>query len=187
MHLLAVSGVDLRKHLFAIVLLASLAPYQVVHAQQYLHFPSPELAIPGVAQKSPIRAPTIDASAYANLSTVEALATRFKDAIPHSAGDVILFRQAAPSVVFIRTKDAPGSGSLLQDNVILTSLHVVDVILTSLHVVDHNREVTVVFKPANRTAELRHPAFGQGIRPSLSGSYEQATAVARAPGFREGT
>ena len=32
-----------------------------------------------------------------------------------------------------------------------------------------------------------HPAFGQGIRPSLSGCYEQSTAVARAPGFREGT
>ena len=93
------------------------------------------------AQKSPISAPTIDPSAFANLSTVEALATKFKNAIPHtrSAQDVTLFRQAAPSVVLIRTKDATGSGSLLQGNVILTSLHVVD----------HNREVTVVFKPAN--------------------------------------
>ncbi len=141
MHFMAIGKVDLQKYLLAIVLLASLTPYQAAYAQQPQHFPSPELAIPGVAQKSPISAPTIDASEYANLSTAEALATTFKDTIPHtrSAGDVILFRQAAPSVVFISTKDASGSGSLLQDNVILTSLHVVG----------HNREVTVVFKPAN--------------------------------------
>ncbi len=36
-------------------------------------------------------------------------------------------------------KDALGSGSLLADNIILTNLHVVD----------HNREVTVVFKPVD--------------------------------------
>ena len=57
MHLLAMSKVDLQKHLLAFVLLASFAPYQVARAQQPLHFPSPELAIPGVAQKSPISAP----------------------------------------------------------------------------------------------------------------------------------
>jgi S1-C subfamily serine protease len=49
-----------------------------------------------------------------------------------------LFREAAPSVVLILTKDGSGSGSLLQDNVILTNLHVVD----------KNQDVTVVFKPA---------------------------------------
>jgi S1-C subfamily serine protease len=135
---MAMSKVDLQKHLLAVLLLTSLAPYQVAHAQQ---LPSPELAIPGVAQKSPISAPTIDASAYANLSTAEALATTFKDAIPHtrSAQDQVLFRQAAPSVVLILTKDASGSGSLLQDNVILTSLHVID----------QNLEARVVFKPAD--------------------------------------
>ncbi len=128
MHLLAMSKVDLQKHLLAIVLLASLASYQAARAQQPSHLPSPELAIPGAAQKSPISAPPIDASAYANLNTVEALATQFKDAIPHtrSGQDVIIFRQAAPSVVLILTKDASGSGSLLQGTVILTSLHVVD-------------------------------------------------------------
>ena len=57
MRFLAMSKIDLQKHLLAIVLLASLAPYQVARAQQPLHFPSPELAIPGVAQKSPISAP----------------------------------------------------------------------------------------------------------------------------------
>jgi S1-C subfamily serine protease len=141
MHFMAMSKVGFQKHLLAIVLLASLAPYQMARAQQPLHFPSPELALPGVAQTSPIGAPTIDPSAYANLSAAEALATTFKDAIPHtrSAQDQVLFRQAAPSVVLILTKDASGSGSLLQGNVILTGLHVVD----------HNREVTVVFKPAN--------------------------------------
>ena len=64
MRLLAMSKVDPQKHLLAIVLLASLTPYHVARAQQPLHFPGPELAIPGVAQKSLISAPTIDPSAY---------------------------------------------------------------------------------------------------------------------------
>jgi S1-C subfamily serine protease len=141
MRFLAMSKIDLQKHLLAFVLLASFAPYQVARAQQPLHFLSAELAIPGVVQKSPIGAPTIDASAYADLNTAEALATKFEDAIPHTRGaqDAALFRQVAPSVVLILTKDALGSGSLLQD----------DAILTSLHVVDHNLEVRVVFKPAD--------------------------------------
>ena len=141
MHLLAMSKVDLQKHFLAIVLLASLAPCPVARAQEPLHFPNPELALPGVAQKLPIGAPMIDASAYVDLNTAEALATKFKDAIPHtrSAQDTALFCQVAPSVVLILTKDASGSGSLLQDNTILTSLHVVD----------HNLEAKVVFKPAD--------------------------------------
>ena len=141
MHLLTMSKVNLLKQLFAVALLASVVPHHVVRAQQPLHLPNSELAIPGVAQKSPISAPTIDASAYTNLSTAEALATQFTDVIPHtrSAQDVVLFRQVSPSVVLILTKDASGSGSLLQGNAILTSLHVVD----------HNRQVRVVFKPAD--------------------------------------
>jgi S1-C subfamily serine protease len=125
----------------AIVLLATLLVYKTARAQDPLHIPSGELSIPGVAQKPTIGAPIIDSSAYATLSKAEALATQFKEAIPHtrSALDVALFRQVAPSVVLIRTKDESGSGSLLKDNVILTSLHVVD----------HNREVTIVFKPAD--------------------------------------
>ena len=80
MHFFAMSKVDLQKHFLAFVLFASLAPYQVARAQQPLHFPSPELAIPGVAQKSPIGAPTIDASAYADLNTANSrrsLKTRY--------------------------------------------------------------------------------------------------------------
>jgi S1-C subfamily serine protease len=42
-------------------------------------------------------------------------------------------------VVLILAKESLGSGSLLQDNVILTNLHVVK----------ENGEVAVVFKPAN--------------------------------------
>ena len=66
---------------------------------------------------------------------------QFRDAVPHTRGpqDITLFREDAPSVVLIRTNDFFGSGSLLQDNLILTNFHVVD----------HNREVTVVFKPAD--------------------------------------
>ena len=67
------------------------------------------------------------------------MATQFKEAIPHTRGpqDISLFREAAPSVVLIVAKDELGSGSLLQDNVILTNLHVVK----------DNREVAIIFKP----------------------------------------
>ena len=113
----------------------------MARAQQPLHIPKFDLSIPGVAQNTPISAPPVDISAYADLSSAEALATQFTDVIPHtrSAQDVALFRQVSPSVVLILTKDASGSGSLLQGNDILTSFHVVD----------HNREVRVVFKPAD--------------------------------------
>ena len=69
------------------------------------------------------------------------MATQYNEAIPHTRGpqDISLFRETAPSVVRILAKDALGSGSLLQNNEILTNLHVVE----------KNREVTVVFKPAD--------------------------------------
>ncbi len=112
MHLLAMSKADLLKQFFAVVLLASAAP--LARAQEPLQLPNSELVVPGTAQKSPISAPPIDASAYADLSTAEALATQFTDVIPHtrSAQDIALFRQVSPSVVLILTKDASGSGSV---------------------------------------------------------------------------
>ena len=75
------------------------------------------------------------------IAAEEALATQFKEAIPHTRGpqDISLFREAAPSVVLIVAKDKLGSGSLLQDNVILTNLHVVK----------ENQEVAIIFKPMN--------------------------------------
>jgi S1-C subfamily serine protease len=138
----------------AIVLLATLLVYQTARAQDPLHIPSGELSIPGVAQKPTIGAPTIDSSGFQQLLErwqngqlrANALATQFQEEIhfkdPRQATalhDVALFREVAPSVVLIRTKDESGTGSLLKDNVILTSLHVVD----------HNREVTIIFKPAD--------------------------------------
>ena len=118
---------------------ASLLAYQPARAQQLLQAPDSELSIPGVAQKSSISTPVLNNSTYTDFSNAEASSMQFKDAIPHTRGaqDVSLFRQAAPAVVLILAKDALGSGSLLQDGVILTNFHAVG----------HNREVTVVFKP----------------------------------------
>ena len=48
-------------------------------------------------------------------------------------------------VVLIQTKDGIGSGSLLKDNIILTSLHVVGT----------ERQVTVVFKPSDPSGRLK--------------------------------
>jgi S1-C subfamily serine protease len=108
---------------------------------------TPILEIPklGIAQAFPadaaIPSGAADARLFSSIASEEALATQFKEAIPHTRGpqDISLFREAAPSVVLILAKDALGSGSLLQDNVILTNLHVVK----------ENGEVAIVFKPAN--------------------------------------
>jgi S1-C subfamily serine protease len=106
-----------------------------------LQIPSSELSIPGVAEKIALAVPAVTNSAASEYRSAEALSMKFRDAIPHTRGahDISIFRDAAPSVVLILTKNGLGTGSFIQDNVILTSLHVLD----------HNREVTVVFKPSD--------------------------------------
>jgi S1-C subfamily serine protease len=112
---------------------------------------APENLVPGAAQPVPA-----DAIASPNAADVEisspiwagaALLTQFKEIVPHTRGprDVSLFRDAAPSVVLIQTRDGIGSGSLLKDNIILTSLHVVGT----------ERQVTVVFKPSDPSGRLK--------------------------------
>jgi S1-C subfamily serine protease len=130
---------EIRSFGYGAILLTSLVG--TTQAQQSLHLPSPELSIPGSAQKSSVIAPATNGSTASDVREAEALSMTFKDNVPHTRGpqDVSLFRDSAPSVVLILTNNALGSGSLLTDNVILTNFHVVD----------HNKEVTVVFKPAN--------------------------------------
>ena len=62
------------------------------------------------------------------------------------APDISLFRNVAPSVVLIWTKDgALGSGSLLKDSTILTNRHVVG----------NDRQVTVIFKPSDPSGKAK--------------------------------
>jgi S1-C subfamily serine protease len=128
-------------YLLAIASLPALISYEAVSAEDLLQIPTSDLSIPGVVQKFPGDVPAMLAATYADLSGAEALSMQFRDVVPHTRGpqDVSLFRQAAPAVVLILAKGGFGSGSLLQGNVIVTNFHVVD----------HNREVTVVFKPAD--------------------------------------
>jgi len=127
---------------YVLITVATAVGHDTSNAQQPQQIPRPELSIPGVSQKSSVRFPTVSSSAYADFSSAKARGTQFKDELvsrTRGLQDISLFHLAAPSVVLILVKDALGSGSLLQDNIILTNLHVVD----------HNREVTVVFKPAD--------------------------------------
>ena len=131
-------------HLIFAVLVMSVACHSA-RAQDDIRLPNLEIPKSGVAQPFPADAAVpsgaTDVRLFSSIASEEALATQFKEAIPHTRGpqDIPLFRDIAPSVVLILAKDALGSGSLLQDNEILTNLHVVD----------KNREVTVVFKPAD--------------------------------------
>jgi S1-C subfamily serine protease len=125
-------------YLLAFGVLAAVA-YQTARAQELLRLPGADISIPGVVEKSSIAAPEINSAAIADLSGAEALTMQFKDAVPRTRGlqDISLFRQISPSVVLILVKSGLGSGSLLQNKLILTNFHVVD----------HSREVTLVFKP----------------------------------------
>jgi hypothetical protein len=125
-------------YLLAFGVLAA-AVYQTARAQEPLRIPGADISIPGVVEKSSTAAPEINSAALADLSGAEALTMQFKDGVPRTRGvqDISLFRQIAPSVVLILVKSGLGSGSLLQNNLILTNFHVVD----------HSREVTLVFKP----------------------------------------
>jgi S1-C subfamily serine protease len=60
---------------------------------------------------------------------------------PH---DIAVYRDAAPAVVMVLTKDGFGSGSLLDNKTILTSLHVVK----------GYRQVNVIFKPTDPFGKL---------------------------------
>jgi S1-C subfamily serine protease len=135
--------------LFAFIL-AGLAFTAAVGADEFQSL-APENLVLGAAQPVPS-----DAIASPNTADVEvsspiwagaALLTQFKDIVPHTRGprDVSLFRDAAPSVVLIQTRDGIGSGSLLKDNIILTNLHVVG----------RERQVTVVFKPTDPSGRLK--------------------------------
>jgi hypothetical protein len=86
--------------------------WQDATAQQPLQVPSAELSTPGVAQKSSLPAPAVGSAALAGLRRAEALTMRFEDSIPRTRGaqDITLFRDDAPSVVLILTKNALGSG-----------------------------------------------------------------------------
>ena len=106
---------------------------------------SPENLTPGVAQPIPANTMASTNTEDVRISSLiwggAGLLTQFKDVLPHTRGprDVSLFRDAAPSVVLIQTMQGIGSGSLLKDNVILTSLHVVGT----------ERRVTILFKPSD--------------------------------------
>jgi S1-C subfamily serine protease len=137
-----------------ILAVAALVAYQTANAQEKFQIPSAELSIPGLAQKLSEEGPLINLSEYADFSNAEAMTMKFNDAIPHTRGpqDISLFRRAAPAVVLILVKGGLGSGSLLQENVILTNFHVID----------HSREVTVVFKPTDPSGKATQDEVVKG-------------------------
>jgi S1-C subfamily serine protease len=125
---------------------AVLVAYQPAKGQESLQLHTLELSKPGVAEgipndvMPPNDAPSIDELSASLIG--RALLSLFKDSVPRTRGaqDISLFRNAAPSVVLIWTKDGSlGSGSLLKDNTILTNRHVVA----------YERRVTVIFKPSD--------------------------------------
>jgi hypothetical protein len=107
------------------IVFAGLAAYQPAKGQESLLLPTLELSEPGVAKGIPNDImPPNDAPSIDELSAPligRALVSLFKDSVPRTRGaqDISLFRNAAPSVVLIWTKDGSlGSGSLLKDNTI---------------------------------------------------------------------
>jgi S1-C subfamily serine protease len=128
-----------------------LAAYQSATGQDIVRLPNLELPKPGIAEaipndvKLPSGTPSVEALSAPLIG--RALVSSFKDSVPHTRGaqDIILFRNDAPSVVLIMTPNGLGSGSLLNDNTILTNRHVVG----------NDHQVTVVFKPTDPSGKAR--------------------------------
>jgi S1-C subfamily serine protease len=124
---------------------AVLVAYQPAEGQESSQLPILERQQPGVAEGIPNDIlPPSDAPSIDELSAPligQALVSLFKDSVPRTRGaqDISLFRNAAPSVVLVRTKNGFSTGSLLKDNTILTNRHVVA----------DAREIIVIFKPSD--------------------------------------
>ncbi len=100
------------------------------------------------------------------------LSTRFKDVQPRTRGaqDVLIFRDAAPSVVLVLLGNGGiCSGSVLKDNVILTAAHCVEdetgeIINQVIQEVTGRvavREITVVFKPSDPSGKPQEREIAQ--------------------------
>ena len=106
---------------------AVLVAYQPAEGQESSQLPTLERQQPGVAGGIPNDVlPPSDAPSIDELSAPligQALVSLFNDSVPRTRGaqDISLFRNAAPSVVLVRTKNGFGTGSLLKDNTILTA------------------------------------------------------------------
>ena len=150
---------------------AVLVAYQPAQGQESSQLPTLEPQQPGVAEGIPNDVlPPSDAPSVDELSAPligQALVSLFKDAVPRTRGapDISLFRNVAPSVVLIWTKDgALGSGSLLKDNTILTNRHVVG----------DERQVTVIFKPSDPSGRAKNDEVVQADVIKLDGQRDLA-------------
>ena len=157
---------------------AVLVAYQPAEGQESSQRPTLERQQPGVAEGIPNDVlPPSDAPSVDELSAPligQALVSLFNDSVdfgptgeqPGLVGvqDISLFRNVAPSVVLIWTKDGVGSGSLLKDNTILTNRHVVG----------GEREVTVVFKPSDPSGRAKNDEVVQADVIKLDGQRDLA-------------
>ena len=132
---------------------AVLVAYQPAEGQESSQLPTLERQQPGVAEGIPKDVlPPSDAPSVDELSAPligQALVSSFNDSVPRTRGaqDISLFRNVAPSVVLIWTKDGVlGSGSLLKDNTILTNR------ARRLR----RGEVTVIFKPSDPSGKAKN-------------------------------
>jgi hypothetical protein len=144
MHLLAMRKVRFPTHFLAVILLASLARTRAGAPSRICIFRASRSA--QVLHKSPGSArPPLAALLMLILAVLKRWQCNSrKRYLTRSAQDVSLFRRVAPSVVLISTAGGIGSGSLLQNNVILTSFHVVD----------HNRVIAVVMNAGEGSARI---------------------------------
>ena len=107
-----------RRVYLAFAVFAVLAAYQPAKGQESLQLPTLELPKPGVAEGIPNDVmPPSDAPSVDELSAPligQALVSLFKDSVPRTRGaqDISLFRNVAPSVVLILTKDGASARAL---------------------------------------------------------------------------
>lgn len=128
---------------FIFALLVFLAPCLGALAQSHSSL-QPDFYTPGGEQKRADFPKLLNVNRFPTLQpniklVAKAIQVDTPLEITRGTADVSLFKSVANSVVLIMTKEGFGSGSLLQDNTIITNHHVVG----------DEKIVTVIFRPTN--------------------------------------
>jgi S1-C subfamily serine protease len=120
-----------------------------VIAQDQLYPPDLAVPLPGEPGSFPTNVTATVDSLGTDVGSTIAAGTAFLKEYTSNVGtrgarDIGIYRDAAPAVVLVLTKDGFGSGSLLANKTILTNLHVVK----------GYRQVNVIFKPVDPFGKL---------------------------------
>ena len=138
--------------------------------------PGAELALRDSGTAAPAGNPLPDDMSLDGLRDLIKLLAAKYNAVTRGAKEIALFRQAAPAVVYLKSKEGSGTGVVLPNGVILTNRHVVEGIGT----------VQVFFKPTDLTRDIQSAETRTGRVQYVDRRRDLATVVLETlpPGYK---